>query len=296
VFVAAVLKILRITGSVFVAVTFGKTIAFFLAAAWLVMSAAGIAGAVIVASEQLRVQSLDSQLIRLMSRFVGTVLAIALLMEGANELGFPAFSVLAGLGVGGLAVALAARDSLANLFGSVLIMFEKPFRVGHSIRLGTTTGTVEDVGFRSTRIRTGDNSVISIPNNNIVNATVENLSLRTMRRQNLLLQIAYDTAGDKVQAFCRGIERIFEETEAVDNGTYYVRFNDFGETSLNILAAFDLVVPNRVTELSEREAILLKIMDLAQETGVEFAFPARTPHVEPAVPAGGATVRAFSGS
>jgi MscS family membrane protein len=290
-FTPAVLKILRISGNVFVAVIFGKTIAFYLAAAWLVMTTAAIAGALIVTSEQLRAQSLDSQLIRLMSRFVGIVLAIALLMEGANELGFPAFSVLAGLGVGGLAVALAARDSLANLFGSVLIMFEKPFRVGHSIRLGGTAGTVEDVGFRSTRIRTGDNSVISIPNNTIVNATVENLSLRPMRRQNLLLQIAYDTASEKVEAFCRGIERIFEDTEAVNKETYYVRFNDFGETSLNVLAAFDLMVPNRSTELSEREAILLKIMNLAQESGIDFAAAPRAAPVEPAA----APVRAVSG-
>ncbi|HWB50972.1 MAG TPA: mechanosensitive ion channel family protein [Stellaceae bacterium] len=281
-FAPAVLKIMRISGSVFVAAVFAKTAAFYLAAAWLVMTAAGIAGATIVVSEQLRAQSLDSQLIRLMSRFVGIVLAIALLMEGANELGFPAFSVLAGLGVGGLAVALAARDSLANLFGSVLIMFEKPFRVGHFIRLGATAGTVEDVGFRSTRIRTGDNSVISIPNNTIVNATVENLSLRTMLRQNLLLQIGCNTPGAKVQAFCRGIERIFEETEAVDKGTYLVRFNDFGESSLNIIATFNLIVANRAAELSEREAILLKIMEMARKVGV--AFPDRDPPDETATP------------
>jgi len=291
-FIPAVLKILRISGEVFVVVTFTKTVAFFLAAAWLVMTLTGVAASFVIVSERVRTQSLDSQLIRLMSRFVGIVLAIALLMEGANELGFPAFSVLAGLGVGGLAVALAARDSLANLFGSVLIMFEKPFRVGHSIRLGGTAGTVEDVGFRSTRIRTGDNSVISIPNNTIVNATVENLSLRPMLRQNLLLQIAYDTVSDKVLAFRSGIERIFEETESVNPETYYVRFNDFGETSLNILVAFNLMVPNRATELSEREAILLKIMDLAQELSVDFAAAPRTPTDETAAPA----VRAVSGS
>jgi len=291
-FIPAVLKILRISGEVFVVVTFTKTVAFFLAAAWLVMTLTGVAASFVIVSERVRTQSLDSQLIRLMSRLVGIVLAIALLMEGANELGFPAFSVLAGLGVGGLAVALAARDSLANLFGSVLIMFEKPFRVGHSIRLGGTAGTVEDVGFRSTRIRTGDNSVISIPNNTIVNATVENLSLRPMLRQNLLLQIAYDTVSDKVLAFRSGIERIFEETESVNPETYYVRFNDFGETSLNILVAFNLMVPNRATELSEREAILLKIMDLAQELSVDFAAAPRTPTDETAAPA----VRAVSGS
>ena len=119
-------------------------------------------------------------------RFVGIAIAIGFLIQGAYELGFPAYSVLAGLGVGGLAVALAARDSLANLLGSMLIMIEKPFRVGHFVKVAGAEGTVEDVGFRSTRIRTSDNSLISIPNNSVVNATVENLSLRLMRRQRLL--------------------------------------------------------------------------------------------------------------
>jgi MscS family membrane protein len=95
-----------------------------------------------------------------------------------------------------------------------------------------------------------------------------------------------------VQAFCRGIERIFEDTETVNKGSHYVRFNDFGETSLNVLAAFNLMVPNRVTELTEREAILLKIMDLAQEIGVDFAAAPRATPSEPSAP----TVRAVSGS
>jgi small-conductance mechanosensitive channel len=99
------------------------------------------------------------------------LVTVGLLIQGAYKLGFPAYSVLAGLGVGGLAVALAARDSLAKLLGSMLIMIEKPFRVGHYVRLSGTEGTIEDVGFRSTRIRTLDNSLISIPNNAVVNAT-----------------------------------------------------------------------------------------------------------------------------
>jgi MscS family membrane protein len=115
-------------------------------------------------------------------RFAGMVIAAGFLIQGSYELGFPTYSVLAGLGVGGLAVALAARDSLANLLGSMLIMIEKPFRVGHYVRVSGGEGTVEDVGFRSTRIRTPDNSLISIPNNSVVYATVENLSLRMMRR------------------------------------------------------------------------------------------------------------------
>ena len=273
-------KVLRIGGSPFIVIAFAETIALFLSAAWLSMIGASIVGEIIARSERLSRGSLDSQLIRLGARFVGIVVAIVLLMEAANELGFPAFSVLAGLGVGGLAVALAARDSLANLFGSVLIMFEKPFRVGHRIRLSGSEGVVEDVGFRSTRIRTPDNSLLSIPNNAVVNATVENLTLRTMFRQRLLVQVTYDTPREKLEALARGITQLIADHPMTNKDNLHVRFNDLGESSLNILVIFYLVVPDYSAELRERETILLQIMDLAKEIDVEFAFPTRTVHVE----------------
>ena len=273
-------KILRISGTPLVVIAYAQTIALFLSAAWLCLIGASLLGEAILSSEHLRPHSLDSQLIRLGARFVGIVVAIGLLMRAGDELGFPAYSILAGLGVGGLAVALAARDSLANLLGSVLIMFEKPFRVGHLIRVAGSEGTVEDVGFRSTRIRTADNSLISIPNNAVVNATVENLSLRQMRRQRLLVQITYDTPRDKVEVLAQGIRQFISDHPKTNKDNFHVRFNDFGESSLNILVIFYLMVPDYAAELREREEIFLQIMDLAKEMGVEFAFPTRTLRVE----------------
>jgi MscS family membrane protein len=273
-------KILRISASPLVVIAFVQTIALYLSAAWLALIGAGVLGETIVASERLRPQSLDGHLIRLGVRFVGIVVAIALLMKAGDELGFPAYSMVAGLGVGGLAVALAARDSLANLFGSVLIMFEKPFRVGHRIRLSGGEGVVEDIGYRSTRIRTADNSLISIPNDKVVNATVENLTLRMMFRQRLLVQVTYDTPRDKLEALAEGIRQLIDDHPLTNKDNFHVRFNDFGESSLNVLVIFYLMVPDYAAELREREDILLKIMDLAKELGVEFAFPTRTLHVE----------------
>ena len=194
---------MRIGGTPRVVITFLQTGALYLSAAWLSIIAASLLAEIVVASEHLRRRSLDSQLIRLGMRFAGIAVAIGLLIQGAYELGFPAYSVLAGLGVGGLAVALAARDSLANLLGSMLIMIEKPFRVGHVVRVSGSEGTVEDVGFRSTRIRTSDNSLISIPNNAVVNATIENLSLRMMRRERFFIQVTYDTSREKLAALVR---------------------------------------------------------------------------------------------
>lgn len=273
-------KIFRISGSPLVIIAYAQTIALFLSAAWLCLVGANLLGETIAAADHLRPGSLDSQLIRLGARFVGILVAIGLLLHAGDQLGFPAYSIVAGLGVGGLAVALAARDSLANLFGSVLIMFEKPFRVGQRIRLSGTDGVVEDVGFRSTRIRTMDNSLISIPNNTVVNATVENMTVRTMFRQRLLVQVTYDTPRDKLEALLDGIRQLLAEHPTTKKDNFHVRFNDFGESSLNILVIFHLQVPDYAAELSEREDILLKIMDLAQELGVEFAFPTRTLHLE----------------
>jgi MscS family membrane protein len=275
----------RIGGSPRVVVAVVQTVAFSLSAAWLSIISSIIAGDIVVASEQLRPSSLDGQLIKLGARLVGVLCAIVFLIRGADELGFPAYSVLAGLGVGGLAVALAARDSIANLLGSLLIMLEKPFRIGHYIRVGGSEGTVEDVGFRSTRIRTPDNSLISIPNNAVVNTTVENLSLRTMRRQRFLVQVRYDTPREKVESLVAGIRRLILDHSLTNKTNFQVRFNNFSESSLDILVMFYFDVQDYGTELKEREAILLQTMGLASETGVEFAFPTRTLQIEAAVPA-----------
>jgi MscS family membrane protein len=272
--------LLRIGGTPRLVIAFIQTGAEYVAAAWLAVIAGRILGEAITASEHLARRSLDSQLVRLGARFAGIVIAVGFLIQGANELGFPAYSVLAGLGVGGLAVALAARDSLANLLGSMLIMIEKPFRVGHVIRVSGSEGTVEEVGFRSTRIRTSDNSLISIPNNAVVNATVENLSLRPKRRQRFFVQLTYDTPREKVEEVVSRIKQLIADHPVTDETGAQVRFNDFGESSLNILVQFHLNVADAASELEEREKILLQIIDLAKEIGVEFAFPTRTLIVE----------------
>ncbi len=164
-------------------------------------------------------------------------------------------------------------------------MFEKPFRIGHVIRVAGSEGTVEDVGFRSTRIRTLDNSLISIPNNAVVNATVENLSLRAMRRQRFFVQVTYDTPRDKLESLVAGIRRLILDHTLTNKTNCQVRFNNFSESSLDILVMFYFEAQDASTELMEREAILLQIMDLVEEMGVGFAFPTRTLQIEAAPPA-----------
>jgi MscS family membrane protein len=283
--VAAVLMpvlctIIRIGGTPRIAITVLGTVVIYLTSAWLAVVTCALAGEMIVGTEHLAIRSLDGQLIRLGSRLFGAVIAVGCLIKGADELGFPAYSVLAGLGVGGLAVALAAKDSLANLLGSMMIMFEKPFRVGHYIRLSGTEGTVEDVGFRSTRIRTQDNSLISIPNDSVINTKVENLSLRPKRRQRFTVGVTYDTKLTTLEAFVEGIREVILEHDLTDKNNIQVSFNDLADSSLDILVIFHLLVTDYPSELKGRHEVLVQIMNLAERMGVAFAFPTRTLLIE----------------
>jgi MscS family membrane protein len=274
--------VFHIGGVTRVVLTFAQTMAFYVGSAWLSFVVLIILADRLVASEHLKSSSLDGQLIRLSARLIGVVFTAGFMVRCADDLGFPAYSVLAGLGVGGLAVALAARDSIANLLGSLLIMLEKPFRVGHVIRVSGSEGTVEDVGFRSTRIRTPDNSLVSIPNNAVVNATVENLSLRAMRRQRFFLQVTYDTSRERLEGLTAGIRGLLQAHPLTNKTNQQVRFNNFSESSLDILVLFYLETQDYGVELREREAILLQTMNLLDEMGIAFAFPTRTLQIEPA--------------
>lgn len=269
-------EILHIGGGPRLVIAYATTGAMFLGAAWLAIVISTVLGEAIVSSEQLTIRSLDSQLVRLGARLIGLVVAIAILIQGGDQLGFPAYSIIAGLGVGGLAVALAAQSTIANLIGSLLIAIEKPFRVGHVVRVGGSEGTVEDVGFRSTRIRTPDNSLVTIPSSTVVNSTVENLSVRTKRRQRFFVQVTYDTPREKVEELVARIRQLIIDHPLAEQSTCEVRFNNFGESSLDILVMFHLLVQDYSTELREREALLLQIMDLVKNAGVDLAFPTRT--------------------
>jgi MscS family membrane protein len=249
-------------------------------AAWLAWVVSSAIAETIIVSQRLRPRGIDSQLLRLAFRLVALMVVSAILVEGANQLGLPSYSIFAGLGISGLAFALAAREALANLLGSLVIMFEKPFRVGDWIRVGDDEGHVESVGFRSTRIRTFYDSLISLPSSKLIDATVDNLGAREYRRVKTSLAVTYDTPPQKVKAFVDGIKEIISSHPKTRKDNFHIVFNDFGSHSLDILVYFFLKVPDWPTELAEREGIFLQIIQLAESMGVKFAFPTETVHVE----------------
>ena len=288
-------EVLRVSGIIYEWSTRSLWTVFFLSLTWLVWAAGGAIAGSLISGEKLLDSSIDSQLIRLVMRLVTVVAAIAILVAGADRIGLPAYSVLAGLGVGGLAVALAAQQTLANLLGSLIIMFEKPFAVGHYIKVEGIEGTVENVGFRSTRIRTFHNSLVTIPSSQLVNSTIDNMELREYRQVKTLLNLTYDTPIEKIEGFIEGIKQILETHPDTRKDNIQVFFYEFGPHSLDILMNFFLQVPDRAAELNERQLIFLDILCLAEKQDVRFAFPTQTLHIEslpeemPTIPAQTAT-------
>ncbi len=263
--------ILRVSGDLYEGSTRLLWTVFYLALTWLVWVAGGAAAESVISVERLRTSSIDSQLIRLMLRLMTIIMAVAILVAGADRIGLPAYSVIAGLGVGGLAVALAAQQTLANLLGSLIIMFEKPFAVGHSIKFKDIEGTVENVGFRSTRIRTISNSLVTIPSSQLVNSPIDNMALRQFRQVKTVLNLNYDTPVVKIENFIEGIKHILLTHPDTRKDNIQAVLYDLGPDSLNILLNFFVKVPDKAAELDERQRVLLGILLLAETKGIRFA-------------------------
>lgn len=188
-------------------------------------------------------------------------------------------ALVGGLGIGGLAVALAAQESLANLLGSFTIFLDKPFTVGDTVDFNGIVGTIEKVGFRSTRIRTLDKSYVTVPNKALVGAPLNNITQSTHRRARFFIGLTYDTQPEVMKNIIAEIHDVLLRHEAT-NDEPVVRFFEYADFSLNILITY-LVNSNDYNKFVEvREEINFKIYDIVTRNGSSFAFPTRTIHIE----------------
>ncbi len=185
-------------------------------------------------------------------------------------------AILTGLGLGGLAFALAAKDVVANFFGSMTIIVDRPFELGDWVTIGDVDGNVESVGIRSTRIRTFYNSLITVPNADVVNSAIDNWGKRKYRRIKTNLSITYDTPPEKIEAFCEAIRELIRQHPYTRKDYFHVYLNQFSASSLDVLLYCFLETPEWNTELRERHRLFLDILRVAKELGVEFAFPTQT--------------------
>ena len=216
--------------------------------------------------------------------FVTKTLKIAVTVFGAlfivSRLGGDVTALLAGLGLSGLAVALAAQDLLKNLFGSVTVLFDRPFRIGDWIKVGDVEGVVEEIGFRSTRVRTFYASLITLPNARLIDASVDNYGARSFRRWSTRISLTYDTAPENVDAFCEGLRQLVRANDSMRQEAFEIHLNEFGADGLEIMLYVFFLAPDWSTELRLRHELSLDILRLADRLGVRMAFPTRTIHLE----------------
>lgn len=185
-------------------------------------------------------------------------------------------TALAGLSLGGLAFALAAKDTVGNIFGSLTILLDKPFQIGDWVTIGEVDGTVEAVGIRSTRVRTFYNSLITVPNSTMINAVIDNYGARRYRRIKTTLGLTYDTPPEKIDAFCEGVRELIRLHPYTRKDYFHVYLNEFSSSSLDIMLYCFHECPDWSTELRERHRLFADIIRLADKLGVEFAFPTST--------------------
>lgn len=220
--------------------------------------------------------TLDGLLVPLVIRSLRILVFTMGMLFILENFGYDITSLLAGLGLGGLAFALAAQDTVSNLFGSITVFSDKSFQLGDWISIGDIEGTVEDIGFRSTRIRRFDQALVTVPNSQFIKGGLVNYSARKKRRIEFYLGVTYGTSVSKIKEVVEGIKKIIEEDDRFDNSFYMVKFTDFGAYSLNIYIYCFTKTTVWTDFLTVRGEFNLKIMQLLEKLGVEMAFPSQT--------------------
>lgn len=218
-----------------------------------------------------------------------------------SELGYPVAGLLAGLGIGGIAVALAAQKTVENLFGSLAMAADPPFGLGDFVRIEDFVGTVEAIGLRSTKIRTLDRTLVSLPNGRLADMRLESLAARDRMRLACTVGLVYGTSAEQMRSVLQGLEEVLRAHPRIWPDAVVVRFKELGPFSLDI----EVMAWFQTSEWAEfqliRQEVLLRFMEVVDRAGTSFAFPTRTVHLVSGdasgldAPEGRATVRGEAG-
>lgn len=238
--------------------------------------------------------TLDDQLVPIVRKSLKVFIGILAFVFTVQNLGYSVASFLAGLGIGGLAVALAAKDTISNFFGSVTILLDRPFAVGDWIETGGDEGVVEEIGFRSTRIRTFGKTQLSIPNATLANSVINNWSRMPIRRVKMTVGVTYGSSAEQMERAVEGIRQILREHKEVYQDFFLVNFTDFGSSSLDIFVYYFTTTTVWAEYLRIRQEVNLSIMWLLENLGMEIAFPSRTVYLKSEAGAEGASAEPSS--
>jgi MscS family membrane protein len=228
-----------------------------------------------------RTQSrLDDQLVPILNNFLKGLVLVFGLFKVLRLFGVDTTTLVAGATIGGLAFALASQDTVKNLIGTIMIFLDKPFHIDDWIEAGEISGTVEQVGFRSTIVRAADTSIYQVPNSKLSEIVINNKGLRLFRRYNTNLGVRYDTPPILIEAFVKGVREIIIAHPETRSDSYNVEFTGFGDSALLIMVNVYFKSLVWGVEQSSKHRLHMAIIKLAKELGVEFAFPSTTVTIE----------------
>lgn len=222
----------------------------------------------------------DDQLVdffKELAKFAIIVIAIFFTLGAIFKMNIAA--IVTGLGLGGLAIALAAQDTLSNLLASFIIFLDKPFKAGELITVENITGTIEKVGFRSTRIRTLDKSLVTLPNQSLINNPLNNITLSSFRRVKFSIGVLYGTTSTQIQIICDEITVYLKAHEQIDDDIT-VRFSEFGASSLDIQVLYFVTTNSWDLMMEVKQEVNYEVMKIVERNGADFAFPTQTLHIE----------------
>ena len=227
---------------------------------------------------------IDETLAEMLSALAHMICVMFGIVLVANEWDYDITAFVASLGIGAMAIAFAAKDSLANIFGSLVIITERPFVIGDWISANNVEGIVESITFRSTCIRTFYQELVYVPNNLLSNTPIINYTQRQKYRIQFMLGLTYSTTREQMQEVCQQIRSLCERLDEIYNDGIDVNFFEFGDSSLNIRIVCYAKAPNNSVYLRAREKFNLEVMKILEENGVSCAFPSRSVYFETPIP------------
>jgi len=250
-----------------------------LALAWLAIRGGGAIAEYVVRLPSITERSVDAHLVRLSARVLSMLAGVLIVVEGCRSLGVPIAGLVAGVGVGGLAVALAAQSTIENFIGSLTIFADRPVRVGDFCRFGEEVGTVEEIGLRSTRLRTLGRSLMTIPNSEFSRLRLDNYSQRDANLFRAVLSLRYETTPRQLRDVLRRIRELLLENPLVRDAPTRVRLVELGEYAFEIEVFAVVEVKDWSEFLAVREEMLLQAVDAVEAAGARLAVPARTSYL-----------------
>jgi MscS family membrane protein len=260
--------VLRISDAVFLTLIPSLWALFFISLSWLFWNLGDVVSEAIIASERMIKGSINSQLTRFVMRLMTFTLVVATLVIGGQSLGLPAYSIIASIGVGGLAVALAAQHTLANLLASLIIMFEKPFIIGSRVKVSGQGGTVSSVGFRSTQILTDQGATISIPNDKVISGPIEADNTRPQNHVSATLSVPSRSPVGVIRNFLTLARDHLKAAEMVETPSINVGVSGLQGDKVEIHIEFILTGPFGERVQERKNHILLELLEIGHQSGI----------------------------